>query len=100
MTFNPANDPSEPLSAKIANCPGFLFDAGYAINKWHTDNNEKPSPEVLETQVFIKLLSEEPQILDVGANVGWYSCVASAVTNGRARILAFEPEPDNFALLG
>ena len=37
--------------------------------------------------------------LDVGANIGWYSLLLSRLSQGRASILAFEPDPDNFALL-
>jgi FkbM family methyltransferase len=37
--------------------------------------------------------------VDVGGNVGLFSLFVAAETRGRARIVAFEPEPGNFARL-
>jgi len=37
--------------------------------------------------------------LDVGANVGWYSLLVSRLSQDSCRVYAFEPDPDNFALL-
>jgi FkbM family methyltransferase len=37
--------------------------------------------------------------LDVGANIGWYSLILARTARARIRILAFEPDPLNFALL-
>ena len=37
-------------------------------------------------------------VFDVGANIGWYSCVLSKHVPG-AEIFCFEPDPENFELL-
>lgn len=37
--------------------------------------------------------------VDVGANIGWYSCILGRLHEGNGRVLALEPEPENFALL-
>jgi FkbM family methyltransferase len=37
-------------------------------------------------------------LIDIGANFGWYSCILGKLLPDR-NILAYEPEPDNFALL-
>ena len=37
--------------------------------------------------------------LDVGANLGWYSVLLDRLSRPDARILAFEPDPQSFALL-
>ncbi|HKL62116.1 MAG TPA: FkbM family methyltransferase [Woeseiaceae bacterium] len=40
-------------------------------------------------------------LLDVGANIGWYSLVLDRIAGqARADIYAFEPDPENFVLLG
>lgn len=40
-------------------------------------------------------------LLDVGANIGWYSLILDRIAGAaRADIYAFEPDPENFALLG
>lgn len=38
-------------------------------------------------------------VLDVGANIGWYSMIVQRMAGSPLDILAFEPDPDNFALL-
>ncbi|MEM9172915.1 MAG: FkbM family methyltransferase [Pseudomonadota bacterium] len=39
-------------------------------------------------------------LIDVGANIGWYGVLFAQLCRGRdARVLCFEPEPENFALL-
>lgn len=37
--------------------------------------------------------------IDAGANIGWYSIVASKITGPQGKVIAFEPEPNNRALL-
>ena len=38
-------------------------------------------------------------MIDIGANIGWYSLLVSRLSQGRCQVLAFEPDPDNFARL-
>lgn len=39
-------------------------------------------------------------VIDIGANIGWYSVMFSRLcANADCRVLCFEPEPDNLALL-
>ncbi|MBA3563131.1 MAG: FkbM family methyltransferase [Gammaproteobacteria bacterium] len=38
-------------------------------------------------------------LFDIGANIGWYSLVLNRMAPEGADIYAFEPEPENFALL-
>ncbi len=37
--------------------------------------------------------------LDIGANIGWYSCLLDRLGSGAFDVYCFEPEPLNFALL-
>ena len=37
--------------------------------------------------------------IDIGANIGWYSCIFGAMLAGRGRVIAMEPEPQNYDLL-
>lgn len=92
-------DTKDYLDVCVSGVPSFSISYGPNIDYWHKERDESPNQEPWETQVFIKMLSDQPRILDIGANVGWYSCVASALSMGKAEIHAFEPEPGNFALL-
>ena len=38
-------------------------------------------------------------VIDIGANMGWYSLLIERLASARVDIFAFEPDPDNFGLL-
>jgi FkbM family methyltransferase len=56
-------------------------------------------PEGPERRLIEPLLAPGMVFIDIGANIGVYSLFVSAVTGGRARVLAFEPHPRTFAKL-
>ena len=54
------------------------------------------------TRVIATLLQEDDTFFDIGANFGYYSCIAATRTNrhrGRVTIHAFEPNPEIAKLL-
>ncbi|MEJ2602177.1 MAG: FkbM family methyltransferase [Gammaproteobacteria bacterium] len=57
-----------------------------------------------ETTAYLKRtleIRDGDVLLDVGANIGWYSLILDRIAGAtQADIYAFEPDPDNFALLG
>jgi FkbM family methyltransferase len=53
----------------------------------------------VSTASYQNLLRPNDHILDIGANIGYYLLVAKRVVGEGARFLAFEPVPDNFAIL-
>ena len=55
--------------------------------------------EPFETRVFKALCRSSSTVIDIGANIGWYSLVASSCVGPDGLILALEPEPHNFSLL-
>ena len=55
--------------------------------------------EVATTRLFEKLLLPGMTILDVGANIGYYSLVAAKLVGGQGRVYAFEPDPRNCDVL-
>jgi FkbM family methyltransferase len=87
------------IAIKLDNVPDFSLSFGEKINLYYKDTNSSPDYEPWTTQIFVKMLSQSPKFLDIGANIGWYSCIASAVSEGRAIVHAFEPEPGNFSQL-
>jgi hypothetical protein len=44
-------------------------------------------------------LDDDDVALDIGANIGWYSCLLDRLGTGAFDVFCFEPEPLNFAML-
>lgn len=56
----------------------------------------RPDFEASEVQAFLRQCETNDVVLDIGANVGFYSCLAAS--HGK-RVLAFEPAPRNLKFL-
>jgi FkbM family methyltransferase len=48
---------------------------------------------------FARLVREGDVVLDIGANVGFYTLLAARMVGPSGRVLAFEPLPDNLPVL-
>lgn len=55
--------------------------------------------EPLETELFKKEIKEGEVVLDIGANIGYYTLIAARIVGKKGKVFAFEPHPENFALL-
>jgi FkbM family methyltransferase len=55
--------------------------------------------EETETSLFCSLVKEGMTVVDVGANVGYYTLLAARLVGKSGRVFAFEPSSENFALL-
>jgi FkbM family methyltransferase len=55
--------------------------------------------EPLETSVLLGILAPGSRFVDLGANIGYYTVLASLATGPRGKVYAFEPDPGNFELL-
>lgn len=55
--------------------------------------------EQYETKLFRQFLTEGMTIVDIGANIGYYTLLGAKLVGDKGRVFAFEPEPQNFALL-
>ena len=64
--------------------PELLFGGGY---------------EKYETTLFQELVTEGMNVIDIGANIGYYTLLAAKLVGERGKVFAFEPEPQNHALL-
>jgi FkbM family methyltransferase len=51
------------------------------------------------TKVFTELVKEGMNVVDMGANIGYYTLLAARRVGPHGRVYAFEPEPQNFKLL-
>jgi FkbM family methyltransferase len=52
-----------------------------------------------ETFFVGKTLQPGMAFVDVGANIGYYTVIASGIVGSAGKVFAFEPDPKNFALL-
>lgn len=55
--------------------------------------------EAAETQFLLENLSEGDTFIDVGANIGYFAILASSSVGSKGKVIAFEPDPRNFAIL-
>lgn len=55
--------------------------------------------EPFETALFRRLLKPGMVVLDIGANVGYYTVIAAHLVGATGRVVAFEPEPTNVSFL-
>lgn len=52
-----------------------------------------------ETELLRKIVRKGAVVVDVGANIGWYTLLSAHLAGKTGKIVAFEPEPSNFSLL-
>jgi FkbM family methyltransferase len=55
--------------------------------------------EVPETELLKKILRSGMIVVDIGANIGWYTLLSAKKVGDKGLVIAFEPEPTNFQLL-
>ncbi len=55
--------------------------------------------EPMETGIFLKDVRTGGVVLDIGANIGYYTLIAARLVGPAGRVYAFEPDPENFKLL-
>ncbi|MFT6412631.1 MAG: FkbM family methyltransferase [Paraglaciecola sp.] len=52
-----------------------------------------------ETALLVNLLKKNQTVLDIGANIGYFSLIAASLVGAQGQVLAFEPDPTNYGLL-
>ena len=55
--------------------------------------------EPLTAKIFKETVRKGDTVLDIGANIGFFSLLAARLVGTRGRVYAFEPEPRNFKFL-
>jgi FkbM family methyltransferase len=55
--------------------------------------------ERFETNLIKEKVKEGFTVLDIGAQVGYYTLIMAKLVGDKGKVIAFEPEPSNFALL-
>ena len=55
--------------------------------------------EELTTEMFKKVLKEGDVVVDLGANIGYFTLLAARLVGKKGKVYAFEPESINYSLL-
>jgi len=55
--------------------------------------------EMWITNLFLRLIKPGMTVVDIGANIGYYSLLAAAHTGPNGKVIAFEPNPGVFRLM-
>ena len=69
------------------------------INPDYIDLLKRQGYEKGTTRVFTELVKEGMNVVDIGANVGYYTLLAARRVGPHGKVYAFEPGPQDFKLL-
>ncbi|SIP87211.1 FkbM family methyltransferase [Aquipseudomonas alcaligenes] len=88
------------IQAKALHLPSFAFAIHSADDEFISRDLARDGIwEPFETQVFGRLCTPGANVLDLGANIGWYTAVASQLVGEQGSVIAFEPDAANYRLL-
>lgn len=97
-----------PLVKKIMNSVESNLKSDFAEiqgSKMYLDQNDSLRLSIdgvygeLDTLTMKQHIKNNDIVIDVGANIGYYTLLFSRLTENHGRVFGFEPEPNNFELL-
>lgn len=76
-----------------------IRDESYAMRKTFQSYAFNRIHEEATTELFKRIVKEGDIFIDLGANIGYFSLLASKIVGEQGKVYSFEPEPRNFKYL-
>lgn len=82
--------------------PSSVMVLGHRLWLDDRDTLELSTREIYEpetTKLFMREIRPGDTVLDIGANIGYFTLLAARLAGAAGRVIAFEPDPANFRIL-
>ena len=76
-----------------------VHDESYAMRKTFEAYAFRNIHEKETTELFKQTVKEGNTVIDLGANIGYFTLLAAKLVGERGKVFAFEPEPKNYSYL-
>lgn len=92
---------SKPREREIQNFKMFINtrEPSYTMRKTLRYYDEVKAHEPATTELFKKIVMRGDTVLDIGANIGYFSLLARTLVNAVGNVYSYEPELKNFKYL-
>lgn len=74
-------------------------DKSYAMRKTFEAYASRNVHEEITTELFKQTVKEGNTVVDLGANLGYFTLLAAKIVGDKGKVFAFEPEPKNYSYL-
>lgn len=82
--------------------PEFVMAEGHKIYLDSKDSlglSLDPNYESQETQLLKKIIKKNSTVIDIGANIGYFTLLLAKLVGPDGKVFSFEPDPNNFSIL-
>lgn len=95
-------DTDKQLNKQLNDTPKHVNIEGHYILLDRNNSTGLSSGQIYEPEVTLtakRLIKTGDIVIDIGANIGYYTLLFAKLVGNDGKVYAFEPDPDNFTLL-